>query len=63
MDRKKAVEVVSLLSILEGTERFRDWLEDAFADPDIDCSQCLLDKILKLVDEEIACLLKQLDKM
>ena len=63
MTREKALEVVNLLTTLEGTERFRDWIEDAFTDPDIDCSQCLLDKILKLVDDEIACLLKQLDKM
>lgn len=63
MDRTKAVEVMKLLTTLEGTERFRDWLEHAFADPDIDCSQCLLDKILRLVDDEIMNLLKQLDKM
>ena len=63
MTREKAVEVVNLLSTLEGTERFRDWLEHVFDSEELDCSQSLLDKILRLVDDEIMCLLKQLDKM
>ena len=63
MTRDKAVEVVNLLSTLEGTERFRDWLEHVFDNEELDCSQSLLDKILRLVDDEIMCLLKQLDKM
>ena len=63
MTRDKAVEVVNLLSTLEGTERFRDWLEHVFDNEELDCSQSLLDKILRLVDDEIMRLLKQLDKM
>ena len=63
MTREKAVEVVNLLATLEGTERFRDWLEHVFDDEEIDCNQSLLDKILRLVDDEIMSLLKQLDKM
>ena len=39
MTREKAVEVVNLLGTLEGTERFRDWLEHVFTNEEIDCSQ------------------------
>ena len=63
MTRDKAVEVVNLLGTLEGTESFRDWLEHVFDNEELNCSQSLLDKILRLVDDEIMCLLKELDKM
>ena len=63
MTREKAVEVVNLLGTLEGTERLRDWLEHVFDDEEIDCNQSLLDKILRLVDDEIMSLLNQLEKM